>query len=65
MAVFRKRAEPGAGAGEWYYCLRHKTVEEGMQCPAKNRLGPYATRTEADHALDRVRERNEDWDSAD
>lgn len=65
MPVFKKRAETDAGAGEWYYCLRHKAVEEGLQCPAKNRLGPYATRAEADHALDRVRERNEDWDAQD
>jgi hypothetical protein len=50
---------------QWYYCLRHHTVEQGQVCPAKDRLGPYATREEAEHALDTVRRRNEEWDAAD
>jgi hypothetical protein len=49
-------------APHWYYCLRHGTVEPDAGCPAKDRLGPYATAEEAAHALDRVRERNEDWE---
>ncbi|WP_037577042.1 SPOR domain-containing protein [Phaeacidiphilus oryzae] len=49
-------------SGDWYYCLKHQRVEQGMQCPAKNRLGPYASRGEAEQALDRVAERNKDWD---
>ncbi|WP_030909867.1 hypothetical protein [Streptomyces sp. NRRL F-5126] len=61
MALFKKRTEPKAG--EWYYCLQHKAVEEGMQCPAKNRFGPYATRAEAEHAMDKVKERNREWDT--
>jgi hypothetical protein len=61
MALFKKRTEPKAG--EWYYCLQHKTVEEGLQCPAKNRFGPYASRTEAEHAMEKVKERNEEWDA--
>jgi hypothetical protein len=50
---------------DWYYCLRHHTVELGQVCPAKDRLGPYATREEAEHALETVRRRNEEWDAAD
>ena len=49
----------------WWYCLRHGNVEHGPGCPGKDRLGPYATREEAEHALDRVRERNEEWDAQD
>jgi hypothetical protein len=49
----------------WWYCLNHGTVEHGPGCPGKDRLGPYATREEAEHALDRVRERNEEWDAQD
>ena len=28
---------------QWYYCLKHKTVEQGMSCAGTERLGPYAT----------------------
>jgi hypothetical protein len=50
---------------QWYYCLRHHTVEQGQVCPARDRLGPYATREEAEHALETVRRRNQEWDAAD
>jgi hypothetical protein len=50
----------------WYYCTNHNTVEQGDgPCPGKDRLGPYATREEAEHALDTVHRRNEEWDKAD
>jgi hypothetical protein len=49
----------------WWYCLKHGTVEHGPGCPGKDRLGPYATEDEAVHALDRVRERNQEWDAQD
>jgi hypothetical protein len=49
----------------WWYCLKHGNVEQGPGCPGKDRLGPYATREEAEHALDRVRERNQEWDAQD
>jgi hypothetical protein len=49
----------------WWYCLTHATVEYGPGCPDKERLGPFATEREAAHALDRVRQRNEEWDKAD
>jgi hypothetical protein len=47
----------------WYYCLRHQTVEAEPGCPAKDRLGPYPTQEEAARALDKVRERNKEWDA--
>ncbi len=49
----------------WWYCLRHMTVEPDDGCPAKDRLGPYATREEAADALETVRRRNEEWDTKD
>jgi hypothetical protein len=48
----------------WWYCLRHQAVEHGAGCPGKDRLGPYRTREEAEHALDNVRRRNQEWDAA-
>jgi hypothetical protein len=63
MAAFlsRFRRTPTGKPGEWYYCLKHGTVEEGPECPARNRLGPYATREEAAHAIDIARDREQDW----
>jgi hypothetical protein len=49
----------------WWYCLTHQTVEHGAGCPNKERLGPFATKDEAAHALDTVRRRNQEWDKAD
>lgn len=51
------------GKGEWYYCLDHHHVEPYEGGRADNRLGPYATQEEAQHALERVAERNEAWDT--
>lgn len=60
MALFGKR-KPTGKPGEWYYCLEHRKVEEGPECPAKDRMGPYASRTEAERALEIAAERNEEW----
>ncbi|MCX2967800.1 hypothetical protein WDH52_20855 [Streptomyces sp. TRM70308] len=59
MALFQRRT-PGK-PGEWYYCLKHGTVEEGPQCRALDRFGPYASREEAAHAMETARERNQEW----
>jgi hypothetical protein len=55
-----RKTDPMADTG-FYYCLKHHAVEAAGECPAKNRLGPYETREEAQHALERVAERNEQW----
>jgi hypothetical protein len=47
----------------FYYCLKHSAVEEKDGCPASDRLGPYPTREDAEHALEKVAERNEAWDN--
>jgi len=50
---------------EWYWCLKHHAVEPYEGCRAEERLGPYATRDEAEGALDLVQRRNQDWDRED
>ncbi len=50
-------------AERYYYCLEHHTVEAEDGCRAADRLGPYSSRQEAERALDKVRERNEEWDN--
>lgn len=47
----------------YYYCLKHHTVESEDGCKAADRLGPYASRDEAERALEKVEKRNEDWDN--
>ena len=47
----------------WWYCVRHHAVEQGAGCQAKDRLGPYPSREEAEHALETVRRRNAEWES--
>lgn len=50
---------------DWWYCLKHHTVEHGAGCPGKDRLGPYSSSEEASHALEIVQRRNEEWDAQD
>ncbi|MEU7134004.1 hypothetical protein [Streptomyces sp. NPDC046261] len=59
MALFKRRT--AGKPGEWYYCLKHGTVEEGPECRAADRMGPYDSREEASHAMERAREREEAW----
>lgn len=50
-------------SGSWYYCLRHHAVEPYEGCRSETRLGPYATAADAARALERVTERNEEWET--
>lgn len=43
----------------WFWCLEHKHVEEGVGCGSTSRIGPVATRAEAEAALERVQRREE------
>jgi len=47
----------------WYFCLIHQRVEPELGCANSERLGPFATRAEAEHALETAAERNEAWDN--
>lgn len=53
-----------AQSPEFYYNLTTRQVEEGKQSAAPDRMGPYATRAEAEQALERAKERNEAADEA-
>jgi hypothetical protein len=51
---------------QWWYCLKHNRVEDSStSCPGKDLLGPYPTREEAARALEKVQERNKEWDDQD
>ena len=47
---------------QWYYCLNHKTVEQGSVCADTERMGPYASPDEAQNALATAASRTESWD---
>ncbi|HEY1621186.1 MAG TPA: hypothetical protein VGG25_26415 [Streptosporangiaceae bacterium] len=53
------------GNQHWYFCLKHNTVEGDDGCPGKDRLGPYDSREAAANALQKVKERNREWDAQD
>ncbi|MDB1087832.1 hypothetical protein PJ985_09675 [Streptomyces sp. ACA25] len=59
MALFSRK--PVGSPGEWFYCLKHGKVEEGPECPAKDRFGPYPSPDEAARAMDTARDRNMQW----
>ncbi|WP_065247768.1 hypothetical protein [Dermabacter vaginalis] len=58
------RLTKGRAVSEFYYNTKTKQIEEGSQSPAIELMGPYATREEAQHALEHAEERNEEWDQA-
>jgi hypothetical protein len=47
----------------YWYCLNHHRVEPDDGCANSSRLGPYDSREEAARALERVEERNREWDN--
>ena len=47
---------------EFWFCLTHHTVEGRSGCRNKDRLGPYPTKEDASRALEKVEERNREWD---
>ena len=50
---------------EYWFCLKHKTVEPEDGCRNQDRLGPYATADDATRALETVEKRNAEWDAED
>jgi hypothetical protein len=50
---------------DWWYDLKtHSAVQDSKNsAKAVDRLGPYASREEAERALQKVEERNEAWDN--
>lgn len=50
---------------EYWFNTATRQVEEGHQSDWTNLLGPYATREEAERALETARARTEKWDEED
>src|SRR3954464_12452622 len=48
-----------ADQGPRFFCLKHPTVEPRAGGAERHRLGPYATREEAEHAVESVAEREQ------
>jgi len=49
----------------WYNVKTGQVEDDDHRSRAKDLLGPYPTREEAARALEKVRERNEQWDEED
>lgn len=47
---------------QYYYCIKHKTVEGRDGCRNMDRIGPFDTEEEAASVIDRVHARNEALD---
>ena len=50
---------------EYFYNIRTREVEEGRLSDWSQLMGPYATREEAQDALEKARARNEAWEAQD
>lgn len=51
------------GEAQWWFNLLTKEVEHGSGAPNAERLGPYATKEEAQMALETAHARSEAWDA--
>ncbi|RJK96961.1 SPOR domain-containing protein [Vallicoccus soli] len=51
--------------GPFFFNVRTGQVEGPEGARAQDRMGPYATREEAERALESARERTERWDRED
>lgn len=50
---------------KWYFNSEIKEVSQGKKSSWLNRMGPYDSKEEAEHALERAHERNQEADEAD
>ncbi|HEY0247752.1 MAG TPA: SPOR domain-containing protein [Gryllotalpicola sp.] len=46
---------------KFWYNIKTGSVEQGFSSPALDRVGPFDTRHEAEHALERLRENSARW----
>jgi len=49
----------------FWYNMRTGEVEQGFQSTSLDRVGPFATRDEAAHALEKLRENSAKWSDDD
>ncbi len=52
-------------ADQWYWCVRHGRAEHGEGCRADDRLGPYESKSAAEHWRDRAEARDQLWEEQD
>jgi hypothetical protein len=52
-------------ATQYWFNVRTGEVDQGHRRPGADLLGPYATREEAQNALEKARQRTEAWDRED
>ncbi len=57
----RKNSE-GTPMPEYWYNVNTHEIEEDAMSDWSQLIGPYKTREEAEHALEKVKARNEAWD---
>ena len=62
LAVNRKR---GTSMPEYWYNVKTHEVEEDALSDWTQLIGPYKTREEAEHAMEKVHARNEAWEKDD
>lgn len=46
---------------QWWFNISTKKAEFGLKSKALDRIGPFASESEAAKALEKVKERNRDW----
>ena len=49
----------------FWWCLNHKSVEQGLGCGSTSRIGPYDTQQQAASALERVGKREKEQEEKD
>ena len=47
----------------FWYNLHTKAVEKGYLSPSSERVGPFATAHEAEHAMEKLRENSDRWEA--
>ena len=47
---------------QWWYCLKHGSVESTPGCAHAERLGPYPSRALAEAALEQAASRSQAWE---
>ena len=48
----------------YWFCVKHHAVESGSDmCPPIDRLGPYDSEADAERALEKAQQRNDEWDN--
>ena len=59
------KGRPIMADGDFYFCLTHETVEEGVGCRGADRMGPYPTGAAAANWQSAHAAREDAWKAAD